>query len=733
MLVIEHAHDMDAASAALLGAVLEALPEHPWLVLTTRRDAPGGFAAAPGPGRHRAARSSRWQPADALDARRAADGGRRRCRPPCSRGPRSARPATRSSCATCSPAPPPASDGAHARRSRRRRPRGSTGSTRTTATLVRRAAVLGMSFHPRDAGRRARRRAAARRRHLGAARRRVRRRRRRLVRFRIGVLRDAAYAGPAVPHAPAAARRRRARGWSASSAPRAGERAARALAALLPRRRPRRAPGATRARRASARARRARTPTRPGCSRARVDAARGAGAGRPSSPTRWVALGEALRAQRPPGRRAGRATGAPGGSWPATRVRARRGAAAPDRARRPRRRRAPQAVRGGLRALRTLDGRPGRRGRRAAARGCSPRVAHDAPAPGPLRRTRSRSARQAIAEGEAAGEDRAVAHACHLLDWALHDAGRGAEATHSARALAIYERLGDLDRQAAVLNNLGAFAFHAGDWREAVVLYRRAGNASAQAGDVGQRRVRRLQRRRGAGRAGPAHRRRRGAAARDAGLARLGLRLGRRLRAPRCSAAPRSTRGAARTAAGCIQRALAKLRRLGHEPEAQMAEALLAEALVFGGHAERALQELEALAPAAARRAARAAARPAARLRARPARRARPPRPRRSTRVARARARDRRRTTTSPPRSTRSPRCARDDPRAPGWRRERAGDPRAARRRPPRRAAAVARPLARLSALAAHLRVDRAAGQPRDDRDAVAQQPPLLHARRRRW
>ena len=91
---------------------------------------------------------------------------------------------------------------------------------------------------------------------------------------------------------------------------------------------------------------------------------------------------------------------------------------------------------------------------------------------------------QAIAEGEGAGEERAVAHACHVLDWALHDAGRPEEATHSARALAIYERLGDLDRQAAVLNNLGAFAFHAGDWREAVVLYRRAANASAQAGDV---------------------------------------------------------------------------------------------------------------------------------------------------------------------------------------------------------------------------------------------------------
>ena len=51
-------------------------------------------------------------------------------------------------------------------------------------------------------------------------------------------------------------------------------------------------------------------------------------------------------------------------------------------------------------------------------------------------------------------------------------------------ALAIYERLGDLDRQAAVLNNLGGFAYHDGRWHDAVALYQRAAEASERAGDT---------------------------------------------------------------------------------------------------------------------------------------------------------------------------------------------------------------------------------------------------------
>src|SRR4029453_14953491 len=91
---------------------------------------------------------------------------------------------------------------------------------------------------------------------------------------------------------------------------------------------------------------------------------------------------------------------------------------------------------------------------------------------------------RAIDEAQVAHEDAALAQACFVLDWALVESGRPSEAVHSARALEIYERLGQLDRQAAVLNNLGGFAYREGRWDQAVALYRRGADASIRAGDV---------------------------------------------------------------------------------------------------------------------------------------------------------------------------------------------------------------------------------------------------------
>jgi tetratricopeptide (TPR) repeat protein len=90
--------------------------------------------------------------------------------------------------------------------------------------------------------------------------------------------------------------------------------------------------------------------------------------------------------------------------------------------------------------------------------------------------------REAIAEAEAAGELRALAHACYCLDHALMELGRPEEATYSTRALQIYEQLGDPEREAAVLNNLGMFAYYDGRWDDAVALYRQAGECSERAG-----------------------------------------------------------------------------------------------------------------------------------------------------------------------------------------------------------------------------------------------------------
>jgi class 3 adenylate cyclase/tetratricopeptide (TPR) repeat protein len=91
---------------------------------------------------------------------------------------------------------------------------------------------------------------------------------------------------------------------------------------------------------------------------------------------------------------------------------------------------------------------------------------------------------RAIGEAELAGEEAALANACYVLDWALVESGRPREAVHSQRALEIYGQLGEINRQAAVLNNMGGFAYRDGHWREAVELYRRGAEASLRAGDV---------------------------------------------------------------------------------------------------------------------------------------------------------------------------------------------------------------------------------------------------------
>ncbi|MEA2293270.1 MAG: hypothetical protein QOE86_909 [Solirubrobacteraceae bacterium] len=92
---------------------------------------------------------------------------------------------------------------------------------------------------------------------------------------------------------------------------------------------------------------------------------------------------------------------------------------------------------------------------------------------------------RAIALAEEAGDETAVARACYVLDTARTYAGHTVTGEHFRRALDIYERLGDLDRQAAVLNNMGISAYWAGDWTAAVDLYRRGAAASEAAGDAG--------------------------------------------------------------------------------------------------------------------------------------------------------------------------------------------------------------------------------------------------------
>ena len=92
--------------------------------------------------------------------------------------------------------------------------------------------------------------------------------------------------------------------------------------------------------------------------------------------------------------------------------------------------------------------------------------------------------RQAIADAESCSAEMVLAAACMTLDLALWLSGSRSDTSHSRRALEIYERLGEIQLAAVVRNNLGGFAYFAGDWDAAVRHYEEAGEQAARAGDV---------------------------------------------------------------------------------------------------------------------------------------------------------------------------------------------------------------------------------------------------------
>jgi tetratricopeptide (TPR) repeat protein len=79
-----------------------------------------------------------------------------------------------------------------------------------------------------------------------------------------------------------------------------------------------------------------------------------------------------------------------------------------------------------------------------------------------------------ISEAERSGARDALAEAYFILDWANVALGRLDEAVYSERAVPIYEELGNRDRVAIVLNNLGQLAYLEGRWDEALEHTRRA-------------------------------------------------------------------------------------------------------------------------------------------------------------------------------------------------------------------------------------------------------------------
>ena len=91
--------------------------------------------------------------------------------------------------------------------------------------------------------------------------------------------------------------------------------------------------------------------------------------------------------------------------------------------------------------------------------------------------------RRAIAEGERSGAQDALAQAYFVLDYAYFSLGRRDEATYSVQALELYEQLGNLDRVATVLNNMGVWSYLDGKWDEALTFYAQAQKTFEKIGD----------------------------------------------------------------------------------------------------------------------------------------------------------------------------------------------------------------------------------------------------------
>ena len=90
-----------------------------------------------------------------------------------------------------------------------------------------------------------------------------------------------------------------------------------------------------------------------------------------------------------------------------------------------------------------------------------------------------------IEEAQRSDARDALAQADFILDWAYVALGRREEAVYSTRAIEIYEGLGDYDRLAWVLNNLGGYVYLDGQWDEALELAERARDAFQKIGDEG--------------------------------------------------------------------------------------------------------------------------------------------------------------------------------------------------------------------------------------------------------
>ena len=94
-----------------------------------------------------------------------------------------------------------------------------------------------------------------------------------------------------------------------------------------------------------------------------------------------------------------------------------------------------------------------------------------------------RLAEQAESEARSVGDLETLALALDLIDWGNRMTGRTDRPPNHAEALAIFEQLGDMSGIAIVCNNLGAEAYWEGDWDGAVDAYTRSREAELRNGN----------------------------------------------------------------------------------------------------------------------------------------------------------------------------------------------------------------------------------------------------------
>ena len=95
-----------------------------------------------------------------------------------------------------------------------------------------------------------------------------------------------------------------------------------------------------------------------------------------------------------------------------------------------------------------------------------------------------RRCREVLPAAQEHGDLQTLAHAYYLLHVQFMVTQAPERAAFRGLALPIYEELGDLAGQAAVLNNLGAEAYYEGRWDNALELYERSRDLRRRLGDV---------------------------------------------------------------------------------------------------------------------------------------------------------------------------------------------------------------------------------------------------------